>query len=165
MFGPAFTAGLAGVAFRSDWPLHVAGPDENDAHISASSQVSGWEAWRAHGGGEWHAGAAGGDQWIQVRFESLRRATHYDVGDTGGGSWNYLASVQLRGSNDGVDWVDLDTPQVMSATGGAHNSIVNRAVPSPSQFLFYRIYVITCVPNAGGGTFGCGEWGFTFSTG
>jgi len=165
MFGPAFTAGLAGIQMRADWPNHVAANSENGATMSASSSNGTDLPWKAHDGNNgvhWRANTSGGGSWLQVQFDSLRRATQYSVRSTSSGL-AVQTNFDLVASLDGSAWTTLDSGLVISSIGGGAQ-ITNQPISNQTPFLFYRLSV-TAATDVGSNPTGAvvGEWSFTFS--
>lgn len=167
MFGPAFTAGLAGVPMRADWAFHTAANNGEGATLSASSFQVGYDPYRIHdnpafSGTDWRSsGSDGAGQWIQVQFDSYRRATSYIVQPQSGTSSDIIL-FDLLGSTDGASWTTLDGNVTRNWSAGS-------SVPLTDQtpFLFYRLSIlgawqsVVTPPNVSAAR--VENWSFTFS--
>lgn len=147
--------------FLTTWS-NMASNDENGAHMTASSTAALHSPYQAHdgGGGTWRANTTGGGSWLQVRFDTPRRATAYSMTNPGP---TIQVSFDLLGSNDGSSWTTLDGGAFISSVGGGV-SITNKAISNQTPFLYYRASVLSS-QDAGATPQQADfpEWSFTFS--
>ena len=100
---------------------------------------SAWESWKAFDGDEstrWIANAGTDTQYIEYEFVNAVRISSYmfKLNDLSGSRTRY-GNIYFKASNDGQNYVTLDT----IAASGLTNATVNRTVDNDNSYTKYRI--------------------------
>ena len=74
------------------------------------------------------------NNWFQATFEKPSLITQYSGNNASDGSYSRSWDMTIKGSNDGINWVDIQTDS-MTATG---TNIIN--VNNSTPYLYYRWY-------------------------
>jgi hypothetical protein len=134
---------LIGIAFSNKYPLAV--PEEPTSHydngwvIGASSHLdvrTGYQAFVRYGQ-EWHS-QSGHPQWLSWRNEKYKYCVKkYTLYNRPEGACQSL-DWKIQGSDNGIDWTDLDHVVLESAEYG---SVYHREIANNTQFFrMHRFY-------------------------
>ena len=123
----------------------------NGTRITASSEVSGYPAYRAFN----HASPAGTDNafwlvgwsigcWLKYNFEAQQQINAYSISAHAWSSWGHVKgpkSWTLQGSNNNSNWTELHS---VSNITWADNDMRYYYLPSTVNYQYYRIYPTAC---------------------
>ena len=115
---------------------------------SASSEVSGHEAYKGFGNGIWEATTTGGSSgspsigWLQYQFTSAKIVTKATFNVNSGSSQypNYCYRYIVSGSNDGSEWTELVNE---TYDGNVANPSIETTFSNSTAYLYYRLTVHT----------------------
>ncbi|KAI8510186.1 hypothetical protein Bbelb_126140 [Branchiostoma belcheri] len=124
----------------SSSPLGMESRAIPDDHITASSEKTGYEAWRGrlNNGVAWETNTVDTDQWLQIDLGSQKIITGVQTQGLWGG---HTKSYKLLYSDDGTSWETYGDGQNDTIFDGNTDgpTIVNQTLPSPVTAQYIRI--------------------------